>query len=136
VSKAIRAKQRYLREENRKYGIHMERVSVDAYPYEGIRPVAVFRSRSFLAQVFEEQDGAVRISIMRTMVDEDGEWLEGISWNSLIAIKNECGFSAHWAVEIFPPADEIVDVANMRHLFVLPEAPAFAWRKSGLRRIA
>lgn len=136
MSKAIRAKQRYLREQNRKYGVHMERVSFDAYPDDGNRRVAVYRSNSFLAQVFEEMDGAVRISIMRTMVDEDGEWLEGISWDSLIAIKNECGFSAHWAVEIFPPADEVVDVANMRHLFVLPEAPAFAWRKSKVRRIA
>jgi hypothetical protein len=33
-----------------------------------------------------------------------------------------------WAVEIYPADGDVVAVANMRHLWLLPEAPAFAWR--------
>jgi hypothetical protein len=29
---------------------------------------------------------------------------------------------------VYPPVDEIVNVANMRHLWLLDEAPPYAWR--------
>ena len=32
-------------------------------------------------------------------------------------------------LEIYPPDDQVIDVANMRHLWLLDEAPAYAWRK-------
>ena len=33
------------------------------------------------------------------------------------------------AVEVFPADDQVVNVANMRHLWVLPEPLPFAWEK-------
>ena len=129
MSKEIRLKQRFLRNENKQYGSRMEPIPATQWPSQGIKPIGVFRSAHHLAQVFDEVDGAVRISVMRTMIDNDGHWLDGIVWDDLMAIKNQIGFAAHWAVEIFPPCDEVVNVANMRHIFVLPAAPSFAWRK-------
>lgn len=31
--------------------------------------------------------------------------------------------------QIYPDDDNIVNVANMRHLWLLPEPPAFMWRE-------
>ena len=55
-------------------------------------------------------------------------------WDEIQAIKNRvCGESRE-AFELFPRQADVVDVANMCHLWVLPEgtiAP-FGWRKDGL----
>ncbi|WP_441316779.1 DUF7694 domain-containing protein [Halomonas sp. hl-4] len=32
-------------------------------------------------------------------------------------------------MEVYPDDANIVNVSNMRHLWVLPEQPAFMWRK-------
>jgi hypothetical protein len=74
-------------------------------------------------------NGAERLTICRTTVDPSAaRWLEGIGWDDLQRLKRECGRGERWAVEIFPADSEVVNVANMRHLWVLPEAPSFAWR--------
>lgn len=133
MSRDIRAKIVYLREQNKKYSGVMVCVPRDEWPpiFDSlvVAPDAIFRSSRFLAQVFEEKDGAARISIQRTMIDDLGAWLDGTTWDELMRIKNQCGYAACWAVEIYPPDDEVVNVANMRHLWLLPEAPTFAWRK-------
>lgn len=42
-------------------------------------------------------------------------------WSSMQAIKNAIVGPEREAVEIYPPDSELVDVANMYHLWVLPE---------------
>jgi hypothetical protein len=42
------------------------------------------------------------------------------SWSELQRIKDELVGRDRTAVEVFPPADEVVDQANMFHLWVLP----------------
>lgn len=94
--------------------------------------VGLWRSRRFLAQLFLQgpAPGALRLSVNRTSCDPAGErWLDGITWDELQQVKAECGFGDHWAVEIYPPDYDVVNVANVRHLFLLPEAPAFAWKR-------
>ena len=88
----------------------------------------VWRSRYFIAQVFEEPGGVWRISVSRAMIGDDGRWLDGITWEELQTIKGQVGFADRMAVEIFPPARDVVNVANMRHLWVLAEPLGFAWR--------
>lgn len=68
-----------------------------------------------------------RLSIARTKLN-GGRWEDGISWDELQDIKNEIGFRDFCAVEIFPPEDDKVDVANMRHLWILEKSPEFVWR--------
>jgi hypothetical protein len=126
--KELRAKSRYLREQNRKYSFVMSSVSRELWPSfsKSMTPEAVWRSCLFLAQVFPAKDGARRISICRTELDLNGNWRADISWDDLQQIKNECGYSEFWAVEIFPPVSAVVNVANMRHLWVTHK-PDFAW---------
>lgn len=88
-------------------------------------PARVFRSRDYLVQVYVS-DGDIRISACRTELDSEGYWKDGISWEELQRIKNECGFADKCAVEIYPPEADVVNVANMRHLWIYE--PPFMWR--------
>ena len=44
-------------------------------------------------------------------------------------LKAECGYGGHDAVEVFPHALDVINVANMRHLWVMGEPLTFAWRR-------
>ncbi len=126
------AKRNVLRRENAKYGASMVVIPKEQWPPSGgkVEPVRVFRSRDFLCQEFIEA-GATRLSICRAELDmKTGRWRDGITWDELMQVKRQCGYGNAWAVEIFPPDAEVVNVANMRHLFVVPTAPSFAWRKT------
>lgn len=92
--------------------------------------VKVIRSRDYLIQVYEEADGVLRIGVNRTKLLGNGRWDDGMSWDELQQIKRIAGYAAWWAVEIYPDDSEVVNVANMRHLWVLPVAPSFAWRRA------
>jgi hypothetical protein len=122
-----------LHRNNRVFPLRMVELPEGSWPERSgasVRPVRVFRSRTDLVQMFAEEHGAIRLSI--TSCDfriSDGEWLEGYTWDRLMEIKAECGFADRWAVEIYPPAASVVNVANMRHLWLLREAPPFAWKK-------
>ncbi|MBK7822842.1 MAG: hypothetical protein IPJ61_17715 [Tessaracoccus sp.] len=70
-----------------------------------------------------------RLSINRTDYSvRRGDWRDGIGWDDLQRIKTQCLGEDVWAVEIYPPPSELVDVANMRHLWVLDEAPTYGWQ--------
>lgn len=123
---------RNLERDNAAYSERLERI-----PEERWRPAmgdnsnrtSVWRSRDFMVQVFEER-GIVRLSVNRTAVDEaTGRWKDGITWEQLQAIKNELGFLDSEAVEIYPRARDEVNVANLRHLWILPEPLPFSWRR-------
>ena len=92
--------------------------------------VVVMRSRDFLVQVFDEGNNLIRLSICQTDWDVNaGRWKDGITWDDLQRIKSEAGYGDRQAVEIFPENSNVVNVANMLHLWVLPEALPFAWSK-------
>jgi hypothetical protein len=91
------------------------------------QPIEVWRSNRFLVQVHAEA-GAVRMSVCRTELGADGRWQDKITWDDLQQIKREVGRADKWAVEIYPADADLVNVANMRHLWILPEAPSFGWR--------
>lgn len=127
-----RAERRQLERENAKLPATLQQVPRSAWPGDFDRPgapVQVWRSRDFLVQVFEEKAPAlVRLSINRTTVRAGGDrWDDSISWDELQRLKGECGYGAAWAVEIFPASDQVVNVANMRHLWVLATPPAYGW---------
>ena len=96
----------------------------------GDRLRGVWRSRDFLAQLAVEPSGAMRLSVNRTRLDSLGDrWDDNISWDELMRVKRECGFGDLWAVEVMPADAHIVNVANMRHLWLMAEAPQFAWKR-------
>lgn len=86
----------------------------------------VFLSADFLVQQYQENDGVIRLSICSTK-RSGSKWADGITWDQLQEIKRNIGFGDRLAVEVYPEDSRIVNVANMRHLFVLTERPSFAW---------
>lgn len=115
-----------LQAENRKMPVTMTKQ--DHTPNDETEPHGVWRSRDFICMAYL-QGIYLRLSICRTEVDNRGSWKEDITWEDLQRIKQECGYGNHWAVEIFPADEHLVNVANMRHLWVI-ECPPFAWRKA------
>lgn len=92
-------------------------------------PLQVWRSREFLVMAYKD-GGALRLSVMRTDRDRGAKrFRDGISWDELQRVKREAGFGDYCAVELFPPDAQVVDVANMRHLWILDEPPAFMWTR-------
>lgn len=88
-----------------------------------------WRSREFLVVEYKEPCGAIRISVNRTSLSQDGTtWAEVISWDDLMQIKREIGYADKCAVEVLPPDSLIVNVANMRHFFIMDEIPQFVWK--------
>ena len=89
----------------------------------------VWRSRYFLAVLYAEPNKAThRLSICRTQLNNDVDYQDGLSWDELMRVKSECGFADCDAVEIYPRDRDVVNVANLRHLWILPELSDLAWR--------
>lgn len=125
-----RAQRRQLERENNNRGGVLELVPIEQWPRGMLNDKSrtrVWRSGRYLVQEFAEADGVVRLSINRASISGN-RWIDQISWEELQQIKNELGFFAHCAVEVYPPLLDEVNVANMRHLWILAEPPAFMWR--------
>ena len=119
--------QRSLRMENARFGRKMERIPMGSSDRLPAGIVECWRSRDFLAALWRK-GGQSRLTVNRTMIDGKGNWLDGITWDDLQRIKSECGFGAVEAVEVYPADTDVVNVANMRHLWILNEPLPFIWR--------
>ena len=110
-----------------KFPMHLVEIPREQWPSR-VPPglIEVWRSRQFLVQVFVEKGCRERLTVNRTVLI-GGKWAEEITWEDLMRCKRECGRGNQWAVECFPPDDQVVNVANMRHLWVLLEWPAYGW---------
>lgn len=85
-----------------------------------------WRSRHFQCTVWN-QGSATRLSINRTDYDLNTRHPRAdITWDDLQRLKSEAGYGHLTAVEIYPPDKRVVNVANMRHLFIV-DAPEFMW---------
>lgn len=116
------------------YGRKMELVPEDEWPFfpawETI-PVRVWQSKDYLAVLYVQRaDGMKRLTVnsvrrMRSKrPNKDTDWRDGITWDELQRVKNETLGPDVWCVEVYPPESELVDVANMRHLWPLDSPPA------------
>lgn len=127
---ATRQQRRALKAENKLWPMALKQIPRESWP-QGYHPPGikeVWRSRDFLVQVYDDpRSETERMSVCRTAV-LDGDWLAEVSWDDLQRLKRECGRGARDAVEIFPADADLVNVANMRHLwFVEPAAIPFKW---------
>lgn len=116
--------------ENAKWPDTLIEVSADKMP-PGMPPTMTkaFRSNRFIVLQFAPVEGAVRLSIRKADISDTliGSSTDGISWDDLQLIKDQCGFEDRDAVEIYPAKQDVVNVANMRHIWIVPNIP-FAWR--------
>lgn len=124
-----REQRRQLARDNAKLPRELVSITRDRWPDPLAPQRRVLRSRDFLVQEFDAPAPAVvRLSVNRTSLSGD-RWEDGISWEELQRIKAECGYPMADAVEVYPAQGDEVNVANMRHLWVLRDKLAFAWRK-------
>lgn len=127
-----RAQRRELERQNAKMPRELRLVPPEEWPLEHQREpiLRVWRSREFLVQEYAEPAPVlVRLSVLRTTLDpKAGRWLDGITRDELQQIKAECGYGQHDALELYPPDSDVVNVANMRHMWVMRELQTFAWR--------
>lgn len=122
-----RNQRRLLEKQNAKLPPYLQRVPPDQWP--GFKPpdlIEVWRSRSFLVQIYTEPSGYQRMSICRSVHNGDS-WVDQVTWDELMRLKRECGRGDQDAVEVFPADRDIVNVANMRHLFFPPTPLTFKW---------
>jgi hypothetical protein len=87
----------------------------------------VLISKLFMVQEYHEGEN-IRLTV-NFIKQKNGKWKDGISWDQLQQIKSSVGYGNKCAVEVYPEDVNVVNVANMRHLFILPERPKFAWSK-------
>jgi hypothetical protein len=121
-----REMRRQLERDNAKQPARLTQVPIGDFPRNDSTLFAAYRSRNFLVQLFNEC-GVVRVSVNRTSVNSAGGWIDGIAWDELMEIKRQLGMGDKYAIEVLPQDKEIVNVANMRHFFVLPEPLQYGW---------
>ena len=73
---------------------------------------------SYRAQVVETVTRVGMVQHLRVW-RHDGRG--GIPWDDLQAIKNDMLGEDVMAIELYPPQSDMVDEANIRHLWVVPE---------------
>lgn len=128
-----RAAARYMAQESAKWPNTLKEWPRTDWPKPNDLILRVWRSRQFLVQEHPAQSPAiVRLSVLRSNgLANDGGWKEDITWVELQRLKREAGYGDHDAVEVFPPDCDLVNVANIRHLWILPSGHLpFVWRKA------
>lgn len=104
-----------------------------AYRMSPNAPVKAWESRKYLAQLYDigaaEGRTGMRLSVCRVVLKDDGHWEENLSWDELMQVKREIGCGDMYAVEVYPRDEDIVNVANMRHLWILATPLSIGWFK-------
>lgn len=125
-----------MRRDNKRWPVLLAQVPRDQWPvmHTAEEVIEVWRSREFLVTVWRPTgiSGCVRLSINITDIAEGGDATtlkDGLSWEDLMSLKRQCGRGHLDAVEVFPADEAIVNIANMRHLFVFDEKLPYVWRK-------
>lgn len=77
---------------------------------------------TYIVQVINEGNMIHRLSVQRK------DLKDGISWDALQEIKNAVGYADFDAVEVYPKHDDVLNVGNYRHLWIMPTLLPFAWR--------
>lgn len=103
----------------------------DAMPKSGELPLKAWVSKKYLVELWNAGNHVyphmIRLSICRTKLNPNGRWQDGLTWDELQSIKNAVGFGDWYGVEIYPPDSAVVNVANFRHLWLMPRPLAIGW---------
>jgi hypothetical protein len=92
------------------------------------QPLRVWKSKRLMVQLFIDGDcGVKRLSI--NLAEANGaEWKDGkFTWDDLMEIKRACGFGETYAVEVYPRECDVINVANIRHLWLFDEPLQIGW---------
>lgn len=131
----VRVMRRQLEKDNFSQPIELTQIPreqwdrLDHSDHTRLSRIEVWRNRKYLVQVFKEPSGIIRISVNASRITNTGAWGDGLSWEELQQIKREIGRGDLQAIEIYPPDADVVNVANMRHLWILPVAVNAGWKR-------
>ena len=128
-----RRKQQKYRASLKKYSDTLEPLTKeDCKRISGTEPpkrlIKAYISKKFFVQLYQEEDKPLRISINRTGLTSNYDWEDSITWDDIQKIKNEIGFKDKDCVEIYPAEKNAVNVANMRHIWVMEDLLDFSWK--------
>ena len=94
-------------------------------------PTKAWRSKKYLVQIWDEATAEYpalkRLSISRSLLAENGHWQDQLTWDELQVIKREIGFGEWYAIEAYPRDSDLVNVANIRHLWLLDKPLGIGW---------
>jgi hypothetical protein len=130
-----RAAAKYSREEALKRPAQLTPIEAACWPTYFEQPdlLKVWHSQRFLVQMFAAPAllgiECRRLSVCRVTLGSDGHWDANIAWDDLYSIKSELGFADWYGLEVYPRARDLVNVANMRHLWLLREPLELGWKK-------
>lgn len=128
---------RAMQKENMNYSrlfVRLPQENVDKLNYR-LEPSSIpvhsaFRNKFFLVQIYIHNENLIRLSINRTELDHKGYWKDGILWDEIQHIKNTLGYEEFDAIEVYPKKSDLVDVSNIRHIWILKNHDLdFIWRK-------
>ena len=118
---------RHMEKENAKRPPFLVQVPREAWPNDGDGKILeVWLSNKYMVQVYGEYDGLKRLSVNRTTINHEGQWQDNLTWDELQEIKRQAGYGDCFAVEVYPVDKDVVNVANLRHLWITPE-PILGW---------
>lgn len=126
---ASRQQRKMLEKENQRWPEALRSIPRSEWPcIESHTITKVWRSRRFLVQQYENPGEPVRLSINTTILGGNGRWKDGITWDEIQEIKRQCGYGSMYACELYPDDADVVNVANVRHIWLLDAPPSYAWR--------
>lgn len=139
------SERRSIQQENLKWPLKLVQVSPDLWKPQDTTVrlktgnadpspmIDVWRSRSLVVQVYDIGNGLLRLSMHRTEWDNHlGRFKDGLSWDRLQTVKDDLGYGDRVGLEVYPPNDLMVNIANIRHMVLLPagEIPSYVWTNS------
>jgi hypothetical protein len=89
----------------------MREVNATMESYFGEPSFKIWDSDEYFVTSYLDQ-GTLRMDIKRQ--DEN----DGITWDQLQKIKNDCGYEDCDAVEFYPAKKDVINTGNWRHLYV------------------
>lgn len=95
-------------------------------------PIEIWESQEFLVQLSRPQPSegqlpSLRMTVNRVVFRTNGSVDDGITWDDLQRLKREIGRGEMYAVEVYPRDSDLVNVANMRHLWLFAEPLDCGW---------
>jgi len=81
--------------------------------------LSVWKNNLYIVQIYRRALGVRSFALHLAIRRIDERPIEG--WDDLQRIKDELAGPERVAVEMYPARSELMDQANMRHLFVLPD---------------
>lgn len=86
--------------------------------------LTAYHNQDFIVQSFQVAGGIIRLAINRNQrILSPWVWQDGIAWSQIRAIKQSLGYGDKCGVEIYPPEQHILNIVNVRHLWLLDRSP-------------